>query len=114
MLVRILTDNPGETFTRNLDERFVDTIRALLKNVKDRSVWQLLMETLDDFEYTRMNDQNLAPLVLMWKKEKEAAIKKHGVGLISSMLPSLIPPGHQASRTDHHLTGQGATATDSA
>ncbi|QPG93599.1 hypothetical protein C2857_001091 [Epichloe festucae Fl1] len=78
MLVRILTDNPGETFTRNLDERFVDTIRALLKNVKDRSVWQLLMETLDDFEYTRMDDQNLAPLVLMWKKEKEAAIRKHG------------------------------------
>ncbi|EFY85995.1 hypothetical protein MAC_07947 [Metarhizium acridum CQMa 102] len=78
MLVRILTDNPGETFTRNLDDKFVDTIRALLKNVKDPSVWQILMETLDDFEYTKMHDQNLAPLVLMWQKEKEAAMKKHG------------------------------------
>lgn len=81
MLVRILTDNPGETFTRNLDDKFVDTIRAMLKNVKDLSVWQILMETLDDFEFTKMHDQNLAPLVLMWKKEKEAAIKKHGVRL---------------------------------
>ncbi|KAK2612635.1 hypothetical protein QQS21_001407 [Conoideocrella luteorostrata] len=78
MLVRILTDNPGETFTRNLDDKFVDTVRALLKIVKDRSVWQLLMEMLDDFEYTKFDDQNLAPLVLMWKKEKEVAIKKHG------------------------------------
>ncbi|TWU74266.1 hypothetical protein ED733_004775 [Metarhizium rileyi] len=78
MLVRILTDNPGETFTRNLDDKFVDTIRALLKNVKDFSVWQILMETLDDFEFTKMHDQNLTPLVLMWKKEKDAAMKKHG------------------------------------
>ncbi|KAG5921557.1 hypothetical protein E4U42_005796 [Claviceps africana] len=79
MLVRILSDNPGETFTRNLDEKFVDTIRALLKNVKDRSVWQILMETLDDFEATKVvHDQNLAPLVLMWKKEKETALNKHG------------------------------------
>lgn len=83
MLVRILTDNPGETFTRNLDDKFVDTIRALLKNVKDLSVWQILMETLDDFEYAKAHDQNLAPLVLMWQKEKEAAIKKHGVRLAS-------------------------------
>lgn len=83
MLVRILTDNPGETFTRNLDERFVDTVRALLKNVRDRSVWQILMETLDDFEYNKMNDQNLAPLVLMWKKEKVVAMNKYDVGLSS-------------------------------
>ncbi|KAG5942495.1 hypothetical protein E4U53_007235 [Claviceps sorghi] len=78
MLVRILTDNPGETFTRNLDDKFVDTIRALLKNVKDRSVWQILMETLDDFENTKVHDQNLSPLILMWRKEKEAALNKHG------------------------------------
>ncbi|KHO00365.1 gat [Metarhizium album ARSEF 1941] len=78
MLVRILTDNPGDTFTRNLDDKFVDIVRALLKNVKDLSVWQILMETLDDFEFTKTHDQNLAPLVLMWKKEKEAAVKKHG------------------------------------
>lgn len=82
MLVRILTDNPGETFTRNLDDKFVDTIRNLLKSVKDRGVWQILMETMDDFEYSKMDDQNLAPLILMWKKEKETATKKHGVCVV--------------------------------
>ncbi|KAG5962992.1 hypothetical protein E4U56_003082 [Claviceps arundinis] len=79
MLIRILVDNPGETFTRNLDDKFVDTVRALLKNVKDRSVWRILLETLDDFECTKMHDQNLAPLILMWKMEKEVALRKRGV-----------------------------------
>ncbi|KAG6096844.1 hypothetical protein E4U30_001200 [Claviceps sp. LM220 group G6] len=79
MLIRILVDNPGETFTRNLDDKFVDTVRALLKNVKDRSVWRILLETLDDFECTKVHDQNLAPLILMWKMEKEVALRKRGV-----------------------------------
>ncbi|UNI22427.1 hypothetical protein JDV02_008318 [Purpureocillium takamizusanense] len=78
MLVRILTDNPGQTFTRNLDDKFVDTAKALLKNAKDRSVRQILMETLDDFEHTKMYDEGLGPLIQMWKKEKEKALKDHG------------------------------------
>lgn len=79
MLVRILTDNPGETFTRNLDDKFVDTAKALLKNVKDLGVRQLMMEMLDDFEHTKMDDPNLGALVQMWKKEKDKALRDQGV-----------------------------------
>ena len=80
MLVRILTDNPGETFTRNLaDPEFVETCRKLLKHANDSRVRQMLMETLDDFEHTKMYDQNLQPLVQMWKVQKEEVIKKNGV-----------------------------------
>lgn len=75
MLLRILADNPGETFTRNLDQKFVDTMKQLLKGVRDHSVRQILMETLDDFENTKQHDGNLALAVSMWKKEKEKAWK---------------------------------------
>ncbi|KAK0390690.1 hypothetical protein NLU13_0193 [Sarocladium strictum] len=78
MLMRILTDNPGETFTRNMDQKFVDTAQALLKHGKDSSVRQILMETMDDFESTKMDDQNLTLIVSMWRKEKEDAYKKFG------------------------------------
>ncbi|SPO03817.1 uncharacterized protein DNG_06500 [Cephalotrichum gorgonifer] len=70
MLVRILTDNPGPTFTRNLDKKFVDTVKELLKHGRDRSVLNLLMETLDTFEFTKSWDEGLTPLIEMWKKEK--------------------------------------------
>lgn len=79
MLLRILTDNPGETFTRNIDQKFVDTIKQTLKTARDGSVRQILMETLDDFENTKMDDENLVLIVSMWKKEKEKAFKDHGV-----------------------------------
>ncbi|XP_044716371.1 GAT domain-containing protein [Hirsutella rhossiliensis] len=78
MLVRILTDNPGETFTRNLDDKFADTAKSLLKNAKDLGVRQLMMETLDDFEHTKVDDPNLGVMVQMWKKEKEKALKDQG------------------------------------
>lgn len=80
MLVRILTDNPGETFTRNLgSDEFVETCRKLLKHGRDSRVRQMLMETLGDFEHTKMYDPNLQPLVQMWKAQKEDVIKKNGV-----------------------------------
>jgi hypothetical protein len=79
MLLRILTDNPGATFTRNLDQKFVDTARGLLKAVRDPSVRQILMETLDDFQHTKAYDENLTLLTSMWQKEKEQAYKNFGV-----------------------------------
>lgn len=88
MLMRILTDNPGETFTRNMDQKFVDTAQALLKQGKDASVRQILMETMDDFENTKMDDQNLTLIVSMWKKEKEEAYKKFGVRHEYSAFPA--------------------------
>ncbi|PHH84356.1 hypothetical protein CDD83_2068 [Cordyceps sp. RAO-2017] len=98
MLVRILTDNPGETFTRNIDDKFVDTARHLLKNSKDPSVRQLLMETLDDFERTKLHDENLAPLILMWNKEKEKAFKDTGARAPPiGPRPSAGSPGPQSN-----------------
>lgn len=71
MLIRILTDNPGPTFTRNIDKKFIDTAKELLRSGRDPSVQQLLMETLDSFESTKAYDEGLYPLIEMWKKEKE-------------------------------------------
>lgn len=79
MLVRILADNPGATFTRNLDAKFVDTVKELLRNGRDLSVRQMLMETLDQFEHQKGWDEGLAGIIEMWKKEKDKAYKQYGV-----------------------------------
>lgn len=94
MLVRILTDNPGQTFTRNLDQKFVDTARALLINSNDPSVRQILMETMDDFENTKLDDSNLTLIITMWKREKEEAYRKYGVGLRIALLHFLLLTVH--------------------
>ncbi|KAF7546653.1 hypothetical protein G7Z17_g8290 [Cylindrodendrum hubeiense] len=92
MLLRILADNPGATFTRNFDQKFVDTTRQLLKGARDPSVRQILMETLDDMEHTKMDDENLTLLISMWKKEKEKAFKDHPARAPTSF-PQPPPPG---------------------
>ncbi|KAL2823405.1 hypothetical protein BDW59DRAFT_98483 [Aspergillus cavernicola] len=70
MLMRILIDNPGYTFNRNLDAKFVATIKESLRQGKDMGVQQFLRETLDALEIQRAWDEDLKPLVEMWKKEK--------------------------------------------
>ncbi|KAJ9155341.1 GAT domain-containing protein [Pleurostoma richardsiae] len=90
MLMRILADNPGETFTRNLDKKFADTAKELLKSGRDLSVRQMLMETLDSLEATRSYDEGLAPLLEMWKQQKDKAYKAYGA---KSNRPSAPPPG---------------------
>ncbi|KAF5019088.1 hypothetical protein F66182_8928 [Fusarium sp. NRRL 66182] len=87
MLLRILTDNPGPTFTRNLDQKFVDTVRGLLKGAQTPSVRQILMEALDDFQHTKAHDQNLALLISMWQQEKERAYQQHGGPPQHMMMP---------------------------
>lgn len=79
MLMRILADNPGETFTRNMDAKFVDTARALLKGTKDNNVRQILMDTLEEFERAKFYDTNLTFIISMWQEEKDKAVEKHGV-----------------------------------
>lgn len=79
MLTRILADNPGATFTRNLDVKFADALKDLLRNGRDLSVRQMLMETLDSFQHQKGWDEGLAPVLEMWKKEKEKAYKAYGV-----------------------------------
>lgn len=70
MLVRILADNPGRSFTKNLDVKFVVSVKELLRDGQDMSVQQILRETLESFETQKADNETLAPLREMWKKEK--------------------------------------------
>lgn len=88
MLIRILSDNPGATFTRNMDKKFVDVTKELLRSGRDASVRQMLMETLDNFENTKGYDEGLGLLIEMWKKEKEKAYKAYGVSWPRDQSPS--------------------------
>lgn len=72
MLIRILADNPGATFTRNLDGKFTSTVKELLRNGRDPSVQQILRETLAALYTDKAYDSNLATLFAMWNKEQGA------------------------------------------
>ncbi len=78
MLVRILADNPGKSFTKNLDAKFVATVKELLRDGRDMSVQQILRETLESFETQKSSDETLAPLIEMWKREKQRLEKMGG------------------------------------
>ena len=93
MLVRILADNPGKSFTRNIDQKFVSTVKELLRDGRDMSVQQILRETLDSFEEQKPNDETLALLIEMWKKEKAKVGKQYGVGV--RLGEPRRGPGHQ-------------------
>lgn len=69
MLFRILIDNPGPTFTRNVDNKFVVTIKEVLRNSKDPSVQTILRETMMTIYREKAYDTNLANLFAMWQKE---------------------------------------------
>lgn len=77
MLIGILADNPGKTFTRNIDSKFVQTIKELLRVGRDPSVKQMLIETLNRFQREKQSDEGLTLLNEMWKKEYERMIKIH-------------------------------------
>ena len=123
MLLRILADNPGATFTRNLDSKFVATVKDLLRDGRDMSVQQILRETLDTFELQKADDETLRLLITMWQNEKAKWAKRTGNDISSAVvsarrwydLPTLtidrcrtIEPGehhhlHQDSnRFSHH------------
>ncbi|KAH8131558.1 hypothetical protein FP744_10001999 [Trichoderma asperellum] len=101
MLMRILADNPGETFTRSMDAKFVDTARALLKGTKDSNVRQILMDTLEEFERAKFYDTNLTLIISMWQEEKEKAVEKHG-----SRAPALPVRPTQSLAPDSFSNGQ--------
>ena len=69
MLIRILADNPGATFTRNIDKKFVETVRDLLRNARDPSVQQIMRETLHSLYTEKAYDTNMSNLFSMWGKE---------------------------------------------
>ncbi|GAD95443.1 hypothetical protein ANI_1_3182014 [Paecilomyces variotii No. 5] len=78
MLIRILADNPGHTFTRNIDAKFVSVIKDMLRLGKGLDVQHILRETLDSFETERAADPDLEALLEMWSKEKEKFNKSLG------------------------------------
>jgi hypothetical protein len=74
MLIRILSDNPGASFTRNLDAKFTATVKELLRTGKDPSVQQILRETLAALYVDKAYDTNLNTLFHMWSKESGGAV----------------------------------------
>ncbi|ERS98232.1 hypothetical protein HMPREF1624_05015 [Sporothrix schenckii ATCC 58251] len=70
MLMRILVENPGMTFTRNMDKKFVDTVRDLLRGCQHAHIVHFLIETLQDFESKGAVDEGIGRIVEMWQKEK--------------------------------------------
>ncbi|KAG9952212.1 hypothetical protein KCU85_g2213, partial [Aureobasidium melanogenum] len=70
MLIRILADNPGPSFTRNIDDKFVTTVKDLVKHGKDPSVQQMMRETLDSLEAEKSYDNGLYDLLAMWRRVK--------------------------------------------
>jgi hypothetical protein len=70
MLVRILSDNPGPTFTKGFDESFVKNVLKLLRGCKDHGTQQILREALDSIEVNKSHDEGAQGLIAMWRKEK--------------------------------------------
>lgn len=74
VLFRILIDNPGRSFTRNIDAKFVQEAKNVLKYSRDTIVQQLLRETLHTIDIEKsLLDENLIGLKEMWLKYQEKA-----------------------------------------
>ena len=124
MLMRILTDNPGRSFTKNIDPNFVKAVKELLRGCRDVSVQQILRETLDTFMTDKADNETLEPLLEMWKKEKARGTKHskyldNSVGMMKNLLysqrfPLLAENTHlkQAAR-EQTIHGQGRSSRSS-
>ncbi|CAG8032088.1 unnamed protein product [Penicillium olsonii] len=77
MLMRILADNPGPTFSRNFDAKFVTTIKTLLRTGRDLHVQGYIRQYLDALEQQHSWDENLKLLLAMWAKEKTKTSRGH-------------------------------------
>jgi len=77
MLMRILVDNPGHTFTRNFDAKFVTVIKELLRTGRDFHVQNYLRQYLGHLDQQRPWDEDLKLLLQMWAKEKMKS--QHGL-----------------------------------
>ncbi|KAK6497520.1 hypothetical protein TWF481_011926 [Arthrobotrys musiformis] len=105
MLFRILVDNPGPSFTKGIDEKFVSTVKELYRNTRDPSVRQLLVENL---EYcSKKDDAGLVLLVGWYAKEKDKAAKIYsGVNsqsrnAMGAYIGTSIPPPPQGGHRSH-------------
>jgi hypothetical protein len=70
MLIRILAQNPGESFTRNIDQKFTDNFHYLLRHQRDPSVQQIAHETLAGLKRDGASLDGVDRLLEMYSKEK--------------------------------------------
>ncbi|OQE24500.1 hypothetical protein PENSTE_c007G01601 [Penicillium steckii] len=100
MLLRILTDNPGHTFTKNFDSKFVAAIKELLRHGRDWHVQNYLRQFLSSLESGRSMDEDLQPLLAMWAKEKAKNDRPYPVAFPSnsSPTPPPRPPVHPRNK----------------
>ena len=75
MLMRILVDNPGDSFTRNIDTKFVANVKDLIRYGRDYHVQNYLRQYLDQLQSSHGSDENLVPLFRMWDTEKSKGKK---------------------------------------
>lgn len=75
MLIRILSDNPGASFTKNIDQKFSNTMKTLLRESRDQSVQQIARETLSALYMEKAYDTNLSSLFAMWTKEQPGQLR---------------------------------------
>lgn len=97
MLMRILADNPGKSFTKNIDQKFVNTTKELLREGRDMSVQQILRETLDTFETEKASDETLTGLRDMWRKEKAKVDKRVSIAVRSRPLMEMYGSSFEAA-----------------
>ncbi|KAE8311301.1 hypothetical protein BDV41DRAFT_578786 [Aspergillus transmontanensis] len=109
MLIRILVDNPGHTFTRNIDAKFVATVKDLLRQTRDSNVQGFLRQTLDALEMQRGWDEDLAPLLQMWTREKTKLKRTNSGSTWRSQFSSQTSPQPQQPRPDYFGAHQAGT-----
>lgn len=110
MLLRILVDNPGPTFTRNINDKFVLTAKLLLQDSRDPSVQQIMRETLQHFDSEKKkNDSNLSQLISMWQKERTNPKTATQPYRYPNAHPGLYqqPGSHSNGRQKHQLPDPG-------
>ncbi|KAJ5082696.1 hypothetical protein N7532_011739 [Penicillium argentinense] len=115
MLMRILTDNPGHTFTKNFDSKFVTVIKELLRYGRDWHVQHYLRQFLTGLETARSMDEDLQPLLAMWAKEKvkserNAVNRWPQPNSFNSPMAPMPPPRPQARPPQNQLPDPGELA----
>ena len=86
--MRILSDNPGVSFSQNLDIKFAGSVNDLLKEGADLDVQHALREMLDSFQIEKSQEETLKPLISMWQNEKAKYAKKgYGPGGVKIIAP---------------------------
>ncbi|GAB7343446.1 hypothetical protein MBLNU457_1470t2 [Dothideomycetes sp. NU457] len=105
MLFRILSQNPGHSFTRNIDDKFVSTVYSLLKESKDPSVQQIMRDTLDGMERAPHGDPGSQQMVNMWRNMKGpgARLSRSPAPPAGGQVPQIQqPPSHDERVFNRH------------